>query len=54
MKRKNIIKSYYYDLCLMTIFSFLTILSKHSKEPVKPETKHITHHLSNHLRMLVS
>lgn len=29
---------------LMTIFSFLTILSKHSKEPVKPETK--THHSS--------
>ena len=30
---------------LMTIFSFLTILSKHSKEPVKPETK--THHSSS-------
>ena len=28
----------------MTVFSFLTILSKHSKEPVKPETK--THHSS--------
>ena len=30
---------------LMTVFSFLTILSKHSKEPVKPETK--THHSSS-------
>ena len=30
---------------LMTVFSFLTILSKHSKEPVKSETK--THHSSS-------
>lgn len=30
---------------LMTVFSFLTILSKHSKEPLKPETK--THHSSS-------
>lgn len=32
----------------MTVFSFLTILSKHSKEPVKPETETETktHHSS--------
>lgn len=30
---------------LMTVFSFLTILSKHSKKPLKPETK--THHSSS-------
>ena len=30
----------------MTVFSFLTILSKHSKEPVKPETETKTHHSS--------
>ena len=54
MKRKKYNKKVIImTFVLMTIFSFLTILSKHSKEPVKPETK-ITHHLSNHLRMLVS
>lgn len=31
---------------LITVFSFLTILSKHSKEPVKPETETKTHHSS--------
>ncbi|MCE2201662.1 hypothetical protein ACXOS7_02240 [Streptococcus thermophilus] len=46
MKRKKYNKKVIImTFVLMTIFSFLTILSKHSKEPVKPETK--THHSSS-------
>ena len=53
MKEKYI-KSYYYDLCFDDCILFLNYFIKHSKEPVKSEQKHITHHLSNRLRMLVS
>ena len=46
MKRKKYNKKVIImTFVLMTVFSFLTILSKHSKEPVKPETK--THHSSS-------
>ena len=46
MKRKKYNKKVIImTFVLMTVFSFLTILSKHSKEPVKSETK--THHSSS-------
>lgn len=45
MKRKKYNKKIIImTFVLITVFSFLTILSKRSKEPVKPETK--THHSS--------